>query len=1247
MANKIFSTADTLLTAADSTMRHMGCPIEVEPGYILQFICPTDITFATIDYAVDVTTGAIGAETATAIAGIKPENSGLIATKSVMFDATHMLTVFQDDTSGNVNAMISEWDAVAHSLTSNTVTDLGITGGGLHVNFEQIDSTHYLISYDSGTDLIQQVIEVNAGTYAVSAVGTPLTTAMTQEAPHSHVVQIDATHYSVSITKKTPGTSGWFMIVEVNLGTWAVTTATALTDLGSGATTNTWYTSYYVSLVTWTFKVSATKVVVFYSTLDTEYYTCYKVIDINTGTWVITVGALQLFGEANSGTLDLLTSYVTQPDLAVAEAYFSTHTRIYRGQSVWKIGFDAANNIVTVLSNAFNTWIYTTYVKYSPMGQVTELTGGDILVLTYRLNQSGYPQLHSVFNADAPTTAGAIDPVASVITPGNGSTAQTWPDVVALDSTHFILLGGTSSPDFIVYGVDAAGQIELLDDSFATGYSSAVSGIKLDSTHVLLSDNQYKFRVAELDVNYVGSWSAAETTLSSGGSSNYCGVKMYIAGEDASYYYVIVNRFYAGSYVTAVSVVSVDKATWVVAQVGSDLTGMGNFSLGYDMTPVEGYTDKWVCVYSEQIWSSELKARVVGVNGSFEPVFEGAEVNLLSGSWGDNANIQSVDATHFIITYNDSYDDGWAETLEVNVGTWALSAVSAAAFEFETGNLSKYKTRLAKLDSEHVALVWGSGSSADYVNYEVYGVLGVLEMDPATYNWSVSQKIKLVGYSGWRSALGLLDADTIISSTGTANVTSNWTANVQLWDVAAGSVTPTQVVITSAGVDFTAGASTTLEVEVQDALGAVDASDNTTQITFTPTSQGQITGVVTGVNISGTGAVGNPRVVQVTAGVAEVTIENVTIETFEIAMTNDAGLANPANDSITTSVGPATKVVFTQDPTSAVAGVNFSPTITAAIQDAYSNVVTSTVNVVLSINTGVGVLNGTLTVAAVAGVATFSGININEAGNFTLDVDSAGLTTDTSPNFTISPAAASVAVLTTPAPDFTAGGSSNQTIQIHDAFGNLISTDSTTRITYTPTLSGAATAVVVGTNISGTGLPGDPRVVEVAGGISTITLADTVAETFEVAFANDGALANPANDSIIVSAAAATKVSLTGAGSDFVVGGSTTVSVQIQDTYNNLITTDSTTRVTLTPTLAGQISGVTIGTNISGTGLPGANRVVEVAGGIAAVTVTNLVIQTFEIAFINDGGYSNPANDSIDSLAAVVDGPGVMVGFNF
>ena len=283
----------------------------------------------------------------------------------------------------------------------------------------------------------------------------------------------------------------------------------------------------------------------------------------------------------------------------------------------------------------------------------------------------------------------------------------------------------------------------------------------------------------------------------------------------------------------------------------------------------------------------------------------------------------------------------------------------------------------------------------------------------------------------------------------------------------------------------------------------------------------------------------------------------------------------------------------------------------------------------------------------VAGVAKVT-VENTTAETFTIAItNDGGLANPADDSITVTAAAASAVALTTPAPNFVAGASSNQTIQIHDTYGNLVLTDSTTQITYTPTLSGAVTAVVVGTNISGTGLPGAARIVEVAAGVATITLEDTVAQTFEVVFINDGGLSNPANDSILVTPAVANKVSLTGPGSDFTVGGSTTVTLQIQDTYNNLITTDSTTQVTYTPTLNGQISGVVVGVNISGTGLPGANRIVEVAGGIATVTVTDLVVETFEIAFVNDGGYSNPANDSIQSLAAVVDGPGVMVGFNF
>ncbi|MCP4985024.1 MAG: hemagglutinin, partial [Colwellia sp.] len=153
---------------------------------------------------------------------------------------------------------------------------------------------------------------------------------------------------------------------------------------------------------------------------------------------------------------------------------------------------------------------------------------------------------------------------------------------------------------------------------------------------------------------------------------------------------------------------------------------------------------------------------------------------------------------------------------------------------------------------------------------------------------------------------------------------------------------------------------------------------------------------------------------------------------------SSGGLSTDDSSSFAVSAGSATQVVFTQEPTAATAGTDFSPTITAEIRDGSNNLVSSTANVTLSINSGTGTLNGTLTVAAVGGVATFNNININEAGSFTLDVDSSGLTTGTSASFAISAGSAS-AVAFVQNPTAAASGatiSPSVTVEIVDAYGN-------------------------------------------------------------------------------------------------------------------------------------------------------------------------------------------------------------------
>lgn len=106
------------------------------------------------------------------------------------------------------------------------------------------------------------------------------------------------------------------------------------------------------------------------------------------------------------------------------------------------------------------------------------------------------------------------------------------------------------------------------------------------------------------------------------------------------------------------------------------------------------------------------------------------------------------------------------------------------------------------------------------------------------------------------------------------------------------------------------------------------------------------------------------------------------------------------------TIGYATKLVFGQQPRSAVAGASISPAITVQIQDASGNLVSSdTRNVTLAIGTnpGGGILSGTATVAAVGGIATFSNLSIDKAGTgYTLGATSVpSLTGATSSAFNI------------------------------------------------------------------------------------------------------------------------------------------------------------------------------------------------------------------------------------------------------
>jgi hypothetical protein len=121
-----------------------------------------------------------------------------------------------------------------------------------------------------------------------------------------------------------------------------------------------------------------------------------------------------------------------------------------------------------------------------------------------------------------------------------------------------------------------------------------------------------------------------------------------------------------------------------------------------------------------------------------------------------------------------------------------------------------------------------------------------------------------------------------------------------------------------------------------------------------------------------------------------------------------SGIDPAAGLTFTATALPPVKLAFGTQPVSTTAGSTF--TVTVLVQDAQGNTVpASSATVGLTLNAGNGaVLSGTTSVAAVNGVATFSGLSIAKAGtNYTLSATSAPLTAATSNQFNITAGTAS------------------------------------------------------------------------------------------------------------------------------------------------------------------------------------------------------------------------------------------------
>ena len=160
------------------------------------------------------------------------------------------------------------------------------------------------------------------------------------------------------------------------------------------------------------------------------------------------------------------------------------------------------------------------------------------------------------------------------------------------------------------------------------------------------------------------------------------------------------------------------------------------------------------------------------------------------------------------------------------------------------------------------------------------------------------------------------------------------------------------------------------------------------------------------------------------------------------------GLGSPVVNRVVaglsgTSSSSTSSLAFTAQPTAGIAGQALG-TITVAIKNQSGQVVTSdNSTVTLSIASGPGSFStgATLTATAVNGVATFSNVILNAAGNYTFTASASGRTSTTSSAVTISAARASKVVFQTSPTMGTIGTAIGAiSVAIEDQYGNVVTT---------------------------------------------------------------------------------------------------------------------------------------------------------------------------------------------------------------
>jgi len=302
-----------------------------------------------------------------------------------------------------------------------------------------------------------------------------------------------------------------------------------------------------------------------------------------------------------------------------------------------------------------------------------------------------------------------------------------------------------------------------------------------------------------------------------------------------------------------------------------------------------------------------------------------------------------------------------------------------------------------------------------------------------------------------------------------------------------------------------------------------------------------------------------------------------------------SGFILSASSFFNVTSAAASYLVFDTAPSDAPTNTVISPTITVlayAPGDVFDPTFTGEVTLELASGPGAAVLGGTLTVNAVAGVATFDDIEIDLPGSYTLRAIASGLTDALSPTFTISSAAATQLVFT----------QSPGAGVVNAALSPPILVEARTAANDLATGFNGNVTIATGANPGGATLGGTLTVAAVNGVATFNDLSLNAVGTGYTLVASSAGLTDGTSSTFIITAAAVTNSWTNASGGSWSVPtnwsqgripiATDTVAITLAGTYTVSMDTD----VTASRLLLGGASGVQT--------ITGQNRVVTVAGGI-------------------------------------------------